>query len=409
MIRQCKQNQVSIFIDVSNIACGIQWTESTTDRKFSTYLNIKTLIEIVVGLRTQRRVVAAGSSPPLNHTFWRQFGDKAEINVLPRNPQPDGSSVETGVDEILHQAMLADVQNIGLNLDEQTMILVSGDGNDNYGRATSFLTVVNMALDKGWKIEIWGWQRTISRSYHDDIQQRNPKALQIFYLDTVRSDLIYRHTPRTEQREFEANTTPITGPVTETATEHSSTTCMSDVPTLHRSHIVPYTPDSATTNAVLSYDLTVTQAYNDTNIIHDIGNSSPWPTVTTPVMHAMATEDTTNVIIAKAASEPDTSSVVGNQIYRDPEPSLQSRNRRRKHRARRNHSINKTTTELGIECHGEHVSDGISELMKVTPISSNPLITAFGEPPPRARKKRKKCTGSTSGNLTHRVKPTKLT
>ena len=37
------------------------------------------------------------------------------------------------------------------------LVLVTGDGNSNYNRA-SFPEVVGKALEKGWKVEVWSWK-----------------------------------------------------------------------------------------------------------------------------------------------------------------------------------------------------------------------------------------------------------
>ena len=45
-------------------------------------------------------------------------------------------------------------------------VLLSGDGNDNDGRA-SYWRVVALALKKNWTVEVWAWRLSVGWRYKD--------------------------------------------------------------------------------------------------------------------------------------------------------------------------------------------------------------------------------------------------
>ena len=50
----------------------------------------------------------------------------------------------------------------------RTLIMLTGDGNDNGGGdAPSFPKVVHEAIELGWKVEVWCWKASCSKTYKD--------------------------------------------------------------------------------------------------------------------------------------------------------------------------------------------------------------------------------------------------
>ena len=185
--------KIRLFIDVSNIACGLQLTEleDGLHRDFSTYLNTGALLEIARALRTLDRVVAVGSSPEQNNPFWKQFGEKAEIHVLSRMALEDGSTQEDGVDEVLHEEILRDVEFESPQ--NRVMVVMSGDGNVNGGRATNFPDVILKAIRKGWLVELWCWEHTCSKIY-SDMATKFHEQFTLIFIDKHRKELVYQNT-----------------------------------------------------------------------------------------------------------------------------------------------------------------------------------------------------------------------
>jgi hypothetical protein len=102
--------------------------------------------------------------------LWRAPYEKAGFSVFVEDRR--GGS-EQGVDDVLHaQAMTALQKDFGKGKLSQTLVLVTGDGNDNDGR-TSFPKIVDAAMKINpsretsgntalWKVEIMSWKRGLS-------------------------------------------------------------------------------------------------------------------------------------------------------------------------------------------------------------------------------------------------------
>lgn len=50
----------------------------------------------------------------------------------------------------------------------RTLALCTGDGNANHGRC-SFYETVTIALQMGWKVEVWAWKNSVSKRYALDV------------------------------------------------------------------------------------------------------------------------------------------------------------------------------------------------------------------------------------------------
>jgi hypothetical protein len=72
---------------------------------------------------------------------------------------------------------------------QRVLVLVTGDGNANSGQ-TSFPIVVETALKRDWKVEIWSWERSLSGKFLE-IQRQFPAQMSINYLDPYRNAITF--------------------------------------------------------------------------------------------------------------------------------------------------------------------------------------------------------------------------
>ena len=71
---------------------------------------------------------------------------------------------EQAVDDILHASMMDTILKFSETPHRRTIVLVTGDGNRNHER-TTFPDVLEQALRKGFKVELWCWQNSASSVY----------------------------------------------------------------------------------------------------------------------------------------------------------------------------------------------------------------------------------------------------
>jgi hypothetical protein len=94
-----------------------------------------------------------------------------------------GGMKEQAVDDLLHAAMLDDISKSFP--ERRTLLLLTGDGNDNGGR-TSFPKVVEKALLNNWDVEVYAWARTTSHKYRL-FEDAYPDQFSLNYLDDFKS------------------------------------------------------------------------------------------------------------------------------------------------------------------------------------------------------------------------------
>ena len=166
---------VHVFIDVSNL-----------DGKQEGKIDPSRLCKAVIKGRQVAQMYAVGSvqserektSPYWNR--WRECEAGAQLVLLVKSRE----GREEAVDETLHAAILAEASK--KYSQRRTMLLLTGDGNDNGGRATSFPHAVEIALRGGWLVEVWCFRVSASSVYKrfaDDVSTRS--AFQLFDLDRV--------------------------------------------------------------------------------------------------------------------------------------------------------------------------------------------------------------------------------
>lgn len=187
-----KNEKVHIFVDHSNISMGGQSVPNGTafTRDLKTRVSAKRIHNFVLYERTACQQVCFGSVAPGRPTqhatfaYWRAQGYKTHV------AERSSSGKEQFVDHGLIAEMLHSV--INHQGEGRTLILVSGDGNDNGdANGPSFHTVVRQAIRSGWKVEVWSWRANCSRRYRQLASEMadNPH-FSLNYLDNYRDELV---------------------------------------------------------------------------------------------------------------------------------------------------------------------------------------------------------------------------
>lgn len=167
---------IHLFIDFSNIQITAQ-------------ANIKAqaLVKRVVQERDVKRLMVAGSAASLEQAnklkqLWETLKFDAYFQV-----RPAGQREECVDEKIICEAYRAIA---GEYARQQTLVVLTGDGNDNGGVWASFRELIHQALQKGWKVEVWSWTRGMSRVYKtcSDEYVGNFKLMN---LDAYRDEITY--------------------------------------------------------------------------------------------------------------------------------------------------------------------------------------------------------------------------
>jgi len=194
-----------VYVDASNIIIG---ASINADRREDPeiMLDFTNTILVVGGGRNMDRVYVAGSSrdiseqqPLEGNGVWSRWGANSEICIKKRLSDKNGKQHEEGVDELLHNKILEDIDKGG------TMLLLSGDGNDNNGN-TTFPDIIMQVLDTNiWTVELWCWKRNISSNWIK-LANRYKDTFSIHYLDD------YRHAVTYKNRAIRAGSAAVTVP-----------------------------------------------------------------------------------------------------------------------------------------------------------------------------------------------------
>jgi len=132
-------------------------------------IHFETLYKLVVNGRSAGQRYFGGSVPPECQPLW-EFVKKlgCETNLLRRIEEKG----EQAVDEVLHLKMA----NLLLdNPHPEILAVLSGNGHTS-DYATSFPEQVRRALDRGWSVEIYSWNCSMSHKVYDPILKKYPKA-----------------------------------------------------------------------------------------------------------------------------------------------------------------------------------------------------------------------------------------
>lgn len=176
-----------VFVDNSNVFGGAQLLENgTRDKRIR--VNIRNLTRLIErGLFVVRRVVA-GSFPPPNSRVWDLY--RIDNYVVLQGGRKD-SPEESLVDEALHSHILDALNEHKRSTSSSgTLVLVTGDGNSNMERGTSFVRQAERAARDGWIVHVWAWKRTTARVYRD-LASEFKSRLFLHELDKYRKDITF--------------------------------------------------------------------------------------------------------------------------------------------------------------------------------------------------------------------------
>lgn len=175
---------------MSNILIGSKRDIVTGEHDHSVRMDARNLLELVTGLRTAAKKVVIGSNPSKDSPMWERWREVGwnDIRILDRITTMDGRSGEQAVDDCLHAAMSSDI--CCTYPEQRTLVLLTGDGNTNSGR-TNFPAVIEMALLRGWDVELWSWGHAMHTVY-DRFKGTYPQHFLLRTLDAHRSSVCYR-------------------------------------------------------------------------------------------------------------------------------------------------------------------------------------------------------------------------
>jgi NYN domain len=154
-----------VFIDNSNVIWGAQRASATLEpgavwlavRVY--WRNLFALVEHPGKVVTR---VLSGSIPPGNEQLWEYAQREGyDTKLLHKVERDDGRLGEQAVDEML----ILQMSHVLLDFDPpQTMVLVTGDGNETeFGN--SFSREVERAMKRGWEVEVWSWKDQLSQRF----------------------------------------------------------------------------------------------------------------------------------------------------------------------------------------------------------------------------------------------------
>jgi hypothetical protein len=211
-----KQN-THIVVDNSNILKGAQIVgfdpkEKKTNRDTSIRVNVKALHELVNNSRNCMRSFVGGSlvnpvevkdpSKSFWVKHWRAIGYKVHAISIGIDQKEWGVDSAIVADIVLHihnvekrrlaEAASGITTQTAADRPMDTLVMLTGDGNDNDQQASLF-QAVEYALDKNWCVELWCWVLSVSNNYRilaSKLQER--PNFRLFFLDKFRDEITFK-------------------------------------------------------------------------------------------------------------------------------------------------------------------------------------------------------------------------
>lgn len=181
---------VHVFWDNSNIWIGLQKFCEKKEAVPSSALRvyIKNLDDYIIRGRREGVKIIAGSYPPECEQLLetaRSLGYDTHFmqRVL------DGKNIrEQGVDTNLHLQM-----SLALNRGNkgEVMAVLTGDSNIDPDSGIGFVEIIELALSKGWSVEVYAVKDTISKRKYTNLEERFGSDLQIEYLESIYDSITY--------------------------------------------------------------------------------------------------------------------------------------------------------------------------------------------------------------------------
>jgi hypothetical protein len=199
-----KKVKTHIFVDNSNLLIGAQYqprpdARGGYARDIRKRVSVRAVHDLVNLERDAVQCVCFGSvrfgqkkslrTQKSDFSHWEDQGYRALIS------ERDDANKENFVDH----GLIAEMQNAILNHSEEarehgnrTLVLITGDGNENGGEgAPSFLGVVMNAIKWGWSVEVWAWKATCSSKFLRLAEElQNEPTFALHYLDNFRGELV---------------------------------------------------------------------------------------------------------------------------------------------------------------------------------------------------------------------------
>ena len=151
------KSRVHVFVDGWNV-------HNHSGDYQSHELSVKRVVQRIECDRTVVERKLCGSAREGNERDKRMWQAWKEANYDVDIEVRRAGAGEQAVDDRIHAAALFTASK--RFEDDRTLILVTGDGNDNHGR-TTFPEVVNAALQGGWVVEMYTWRHSCSRKLLD--------------------------------------------------------------------------------------------------------------------------------------------------------------------------------------------------------------------------------------------------
>lgn len=134
--------------------------------------------------------------------LFNQFGLESQTSKEPPPPVPldlpdlTSSTItarrmrEQAVDELLHLQILHSILTASR---PGTLVIGTGDAKGGQFNPLGFLGCVRIAVDKGWKVELWGWKRGISWAWREEAKKLrwSRKQFRIRELDDWVGDIVH--------------------------------------------------------------------------------------------------------------------------------------------------------------------------------------------------------------------------
>ena len=184
-------DNIHIFWDNTNIFLGAIDTATQvepTAPRYAVRVYWRNLYNLVVRERQAITKEIAGSVPPQAADLWayaEQMGFKTTL--LHRVENSFGILREQAVDEILHLRIANTILSRRI---PETIILLSGDGRET-PTGTSFPGQCRLALNLGWKIEIYSWGVTFNSLKYGQLKDEFPDLVSISFLDEYYNSLTF--------------------------------------------------------------------------------------------------------------------------------------------------------------------------------------------------------------------------
>eukprot|EP00039_Didymoeca_costata_P021128 m.343507 g.343507 ORF g.343507 m.343507 type:complete len:780 (+) comp22944_c0_seq1:172-2511(+) len=207
-----KNQLVHVYIDFWNISLGF---ERSPDQCMSPANLVKeveagrtAIKRMVFGSKTVREGRNQNISGSTLGRIWREFEDaNYDVHLCERRPGQGEQFVDDAIIAQIYDDLLAYTSS------ERVLVLLTGDGNDNDGRASFFQCITRALNLQNWRVELWSWKRSTSYLYKQlekDYAQND--KFNLIFLDAFYNNIIKRKEGSKRKRDNNENYTRDTRP-----------------------------------------------------------------------------------------------------------------------------------------------------------------------------------------------------